>query len=249
MIFKQKLLLTIACLSTLLTGCFEFDYLSIEIEEDLSNTLQFVVTKVKDFDYQANPSYDFGIESFEQFEKCGFLVKETNGFNQQAGFLVKQEFKNLEELQLAINCTDMLELFNIQVDYDESFLAREYSINLQYPSASEEDWQVKDGHKQIDFPAVKRIKMSLPGKISSSETMTEPIELEKNEKFNSVTWNFSNHARDERLKWWIATEPISIVANSQKSNLDYKWTITTIITITGLIFGTGIIKRFSKQNS
>ena len=88
----------------LISGCVEVDSFSIEVKEDLSSTINFIVSPPDTKLTGGNQ----GIGSFSEdvnstFKKCGFKTQPNTKYNLE-GISANQAYSSIFELEQSINC-------------------------------------------------------------------------------------------------------------------------------------------------
>lgn len=273
--FKHKLKFNIilVCLFFLVTGCYEVDYLTIGINEDLTSSIEFLL--VPPIDDEGTIDL-FGESEIEDLESCGYKVENAISSNKRPSLLAKRNFSTILDLNETFQCLGNPDqykssIFSVFADSSETWFNKKNQVKITILVAEPDDFAF-----YIGFP-LRRIRLFLPGKISFSTPQSRTIKIKETNYTGIVEWKLEakslsvreieqingrkfnkedkqyveellkeNHNDDNGL--WIYDRHLEFEAESTVSKIDYKWLVTTLLTVTMILFGTKIIDFF-RSNS
>jgi hypothetical protein len=164
----------------LLSSCVEVDLLSIEVKEDLSSNVNFVVSPPgteRTWGQQTKDSFSKHVNS--AFEKCGFKTQSNLKYDTE-GISANQVFSSVSELDQSINC-----LINTS-DKDAPF---RISVPAKSDNLIETTYKLKIDVRNPDLifdkggSVPKRIQVFLPGKMldSNIENQVSTLKIRNSE--------------------------------------------------------------------
>lgn len=157
-------------LALLVSGCYDVDLLNIELKEDLSSNVTFIVSPLgspeirKDWTQQQKDDFTKGIS--QEFEKCSFKVQQNLKYDLD-GISGSQSFSALAELEQAINCLSFTgsQIAPIQIRLPEKLEnlfqnTYKFQIDLRSPHML----AASGGYRELLQP-LNELRISMPGKI------------------------------------------------------------------------------------
>lgn len=235
---KIKLILLVAGIIILLSGCYEIDFFSIELREDMSSTIQLIAVAPEGTDDPEN------FQSYRKaLEKCGFETKDNFHSSRRIAFSGRQDFQTKTDLELGMNC-DLLTNFAIKVHspiVKEGILSKTFQLQLEILA--------NNPLMPFQFP-FREIRITLPGKINTSiENFPDHIQVTSSVSgTGTAILNFTNlNDTDDDFPLGL-TESAYITARSYKSKIEIEWLLTTILGLLTFILGSGVIQYFSRKH-
>jgi len=157
----------------LLTGCYDVDLLSIELKEDLSSGVTFVISpfateeiRTKQ-DWSQSNSDSFFETIKQEFGKCGFAIQRNYRYDAD-GVSGSRNFSSLAELEQAVNCLSVTgsQSSPIQIkspSKSEELLQNSYKLQVDLRSPH----LLADSFLKNALQPLKELKILMPGKIDS----------------------------------------------------------------------------------
>ena len=236
---KIKNSFILAGIALLLSGCYEVDFFSVELREDLSSTVQFIVVAPEGAN---DPEYFKSAQ--EQLESCGFGIKENINSSDSLAFSGRQDFQTKTDLELAMRCNpitnSLIKVYPPIVE--EDIFGTTFQLQLEI--RSNDEWQAP----------FREIRITLPGKIKAFRE-NSPANIRVNSSISgsgTAIFDFSASKLEEHeygFEYWELPESFYIKASSYKSKIEIQWFITTVLGLLTFILGSGAIKYFSKKQN
>ncbi len=256
MLDKRKLLCFLSLLS-ILTGCYEVDYLTIDINEDFTSSVTF---QIRPPFIPGKGSNEFAESDLNSLNSCGYEVESIDGKSINSGLRPSNSFNSILELNQTFDCLEKqgygVQIFlKLQADVEETFLTKRYSIDIEIPdyASAKEIKESIANNKKISIPPHEKFRIFLPGKIKTEAGDSSLIVIEEDKSVGAVEWKLSakEKSKDKESgfgEFWLVDKKINLKASSQIYKIDYKYIITTAIALIGLIFGTGLAKDRANSN-
>ncbi|MBW4694625.1 MAG: hypothetical protein KME27_22985 [Lyngbya sp. HA4199-MV5] len=175
---RVKHFLLLLGLALLVSGCYDVDLLNIELKEDLSSNVTFIVSPLgspearKDWTQQQKDDFTKGIS--QEFEKCSFKVQRNLKYDSD-GISGSQSFSALAELEQAINCLSFTgsQIAPIQIKLPEKLEnlfqnTYKFQIDLRSPHML----AASGGYRELLQP-LNELRILMPGKIAEVSIKNE----------------------------------------------------------------------------
>lgn len=190
-LFNGKKSFIVILFSFLFTGCYELDYINIEIEEDLSSSIEFFIPFSEEQNGELTKFSDANIQALIS---CGYEQEETYNLGQE-GLLAKRDFPTIIELNETVDCltqdeTGIFKLVSFQANSKKVLFGKEINLALKVPDLSIIDDEdivqdiVLDESNLIGsvfelsyIPKIQKVRFLLPDKLSINTPDSELVNI------------------------------------------------------------------------